>query len=36
VDRLGLGSAAKVIEVENEATKHAIAQGELIGTYERR
>ena len=36
VDRLGLGSNSKVIDVENEATKHAIAQGELIGTFERR
>jgi Raf kinase inhibitor-like YbhB/YbcL family protein len=35
VDRLGLGPNAKVLEVENEATKHAIAQGELIGTYQR-
>jgi hypothetical protein len=36
VDRLGLPSGAKVADVENEATKHAIAQGELIGTYERK
>jgi Raf kinase inhibitor-like YbhB/YbcL family protein len=36
VDKLGLRPNAKVIDVENEATKHAIAQGELIGTYERR
>jgi phosphatidylethanolamine-binding protein (PEBP) family uncharacterized protein len=25
-----------VADVENEAKKHAIATGELIGTYERR
>jgi Raf kinase inhibitor-like YbhB/YbcL family protein len=36
VDKLGLGADPKVIDVENEARKHAIAQGELIGTYERR
>lgn len=36
VDRLNLGSNPKVVEVENQASKHAIAQGELIGTYERR
>jgi Raf kinase inhibitor-like YbhB/YbcL family protein len=36
VDRLNLGSGAKVVDVENEAAKHAIAQGELIGTYERK
>jgi Raf kinase inhibitor-like YbhB/YbcL family protein len=36
VDRLNLGSDAKVVDVESEAAKHAIAQGELIGTYERR
>jgi Raf kinase inhibitor-like YbhB/YbcL family protein len=36
VDRLNLSPDAKVVDVENEAGKHAIAQGELIGTYERR
>jgi len=36
VDRLDLGPTAKVIDVENGARKHAIAIGELIGTYERR
>jgi Raf kinase inhibitor-like YbhB/YbcL family protein len=36
VDRLQLGADAKVADVESEAGKHAIAQGELIGTYERR
>jgi Raf kinase inhibitor-like YbhB/YbcL family protein len=35
-DRLDVPSNAKVEEVENEAQKHAIAQGELIGTYERK
>jgi Raf kinase inhibitor-like YbhB/YbcL family protein len=35
-DRLGLGLDAKVADVEDAANKHAIAQGELIGTYERR
>ena len=36
VDRLDLGADAKVVNVENAATDHAVAQGELIGTYERR
>jgi Raf kinase inhibitor-like YbhB/YbcL family protein len=36
VERLNLGPNSKVVDVENEATKHAIAQGELVGTYERR
>ena len=36
VDRLGVSADAKVADVENEAGKHAIAQGELIGTYERK
>jgi Raf kinase inhibitor-like YbhB/YbcL family protein len=36
VDRLDVGSDAKVVDVENEAAGHAIAQGELIGTYERK
>jgi Raf kinase inhibitor-like YbhB/YbcL family protein len=35
-ERLALGSDAKVLDVENEARKHATAEGELIGTYERR
>ena len=35
IDRLNVGPNAKVVEVENEAGKHAIAQGELMGTYER-
>jgi Raf kinase inhibitor-like YbhB/YbcL family protein len=36
VDRLSVGPNAKVIDVENEASKHTIARGELIGTYERK
>ena len=36
VDRLSLGPGSKVADVEKEASKHALAQGELIGTYERR
>ena len=36
VDRLGVGASPNVLEVENEAAKHAIGRGELIGTYERR
>lgn len=36
VDRLGVSPSAKVVDVENAAQKHAIAQGELIGTYERK
>jgi len=36
VDKLGLPSSAKIVDVENSAAKHAIAQGELIGTYKRR
>ena len=35
-DRLGLGPDAKVADVENAALSHAIGQGELIGTYERK
>ena len=34
-EKLGLSTGAKVADVENAASKHAIAQGELIGTYER-
>jgi len=36
VDRLNLGPTSKLVDLESEAVKHAIAQGELIGTYERR
>jgi hypothetical protein len=35
-DKLGLGADAKVADIENAAGKHALAQGELIGTYERK
>ena len=35
VERLGLGNP-KIADLEREARKHAIAEGELIGTYERR
>jgi hypothetical protein len=36
VDKLDVGASAKVVDVENAAQEHAIAQGELVGTYERR
>jgi|SRR3954447_12940999 Raf kinase inhibitor-like YbhB/YbcL family protein len=36
VDRLDLGTEAKVADVETQAAKHAIAQGELVGTFERK
>jgi len=36
VDRLNLSADAKVADVENAASAHAIGQGELVGTYERR
>jgi Raf kinase inhibitor-like YbhB/YbcL family protein len=35
-DKLGLSVDAKIADVENAASAHAVAQGELIGTYERR
>lgn len=35
-DKLGLSDGAKIVDVENAARRHAIAQGELIGTYERK
>jgi len=35
-DRLGLSPSAKVVDVEQAASRHALAQGELIGTYERK
>ena len=35
-EKLGIASSAKVADVENAAKQHAIAQGELVGTYERR
>lgn len=36
VAELGLGADAQIEQVESEARKHAIAQGELVGTYERK
>lgn len=36
VEKLGLKADAKVADVETAASAHAIAQGELIGTYERK
>jgi Raf kinase inhibitor-like YbhB/YbcL family protein len=36
VDKLGVPQSAKIANVENEASKHALAFGELIGSYERR
>jgi hypothetical protein len=36
VDKLDIGAGAKVADVEIAATRHAIGQGELIGTYERK
>jgi Raf kinase inhibitor-like YbhB/YbcL family protein len=36
VDRLNLGTEARVADVETEAAKHAIAQVELVGTFERK
>jgi len=36
VPRLEVAPGAKVADVERAAEKHAIAQGELIGTYERK
>jgi Raf kinase inhibitor-like YbhB/YbcL family protein len=35
-DKLGLSSNAKVADVENAASRHALAEGELVGTYERK
>lgn len=35
-DKLGLSTDAKVIDVENAALRHSIAEGELVGTYERK
>ena len=34
-ERLGLSSNARADAVEDAARKHAIGQGELVGTYER-
>ena len=35
VERLDLAPGSGIVDVENEAASHAIAQGELVGTYER-
>jgi Raf kinase inhibitor-like YbhB/YbcL family protein len=35
-DKLGLSTTAKIADIENAARQHAIAEGELIGTYERK
>lgn len=36
VDELSLSPDARAAEVEDEARKHALGEGELIGTYERK
>jgi Raf kinase inhibitor-like YbhB/YbcL family protein len=36
VDRLNLAAGAKVADVAAAASAHAIGQGELVGTYERK
>lgn len=36
IDKLDVAPGAKIVDVENAATRHALAQGELIGTYERK
>ena len=36
VDRLEVSPNAKIADVENAAAKHALAQGELVGTFERK
>lgn len=35
-EQLGLPSSARVVDIENTARRHTVAEGELIGTYERR
>ena len=35
-EKLGLSPDAKVVDVENAARQHAIAEGELVGSYERK
>jgi Raf kinase inhibitor-like YbhB/YbcL family protein len=35
-ERLGVSPGAKIADVENAARSHAIAEGELVGTYERK
>ena len=36
VGQLGVSAEAKVADVERAAQRHAVAMGELVGTYERR
>jgi hypothetical protein len=36
VDKLDLPGAAKIADIEAAASRHAIAQGELVGIYERK
>jgi Raf kinase inhibitor-like YbhB/YbcL family protein len=36
VDKLDLSSKAKIVDLENAARQHALARGELVGTYERK
>jgi Raf kinase inhibitor-like YbhB/YbcL family protein len=36
VDKLGLSPNAKIADVEKAAQQHAVGQGELVGTYERK
>jgi Raf kinase inhibitor-like YbhB/YbcL family protein len=35
VDELDVPANAKIVDIENAAKRHAIGQGELIGTYQR-
>lgn len=35
-EKLGLSADAKVVDVENAARQHSMAEDELVGTYERR
>ena len=35
-DKLGVAPTAKIVDVENAARQHAVAEGELIGTYQRK
>ena len=36
VEHLAIAPSAKVVDVENAAAKHALAQGALVGTYQRK
>ena len=35
-DKLDVAASAKIVDVENSARQHAIAQAELVGTYQRK